>query len=245
MSKESRRYGYNPDVFEVGRKQAARMLYPHFYAATGNLMRFFEPYIVVSAGAWFGISEDLLHVYCASCCETLESAHDFVELAHSADDLNVFSGEDGICSDYEIWHLVDDEELWEEWESRVADSRRSHRLVVAHLHDCVCTTQRQLVLADGFAMSSMPDIDCRVHDVDWSLMPPEGIVYEIQVFSRSNVVDIYRFPSESDYQLYRVCMSHVLGSCSFIANRYGYDCDGISWSEELAFHHPFSDFLEV
>lgn len=235
MSKESRRYGYNPDVFEVGRKQAARMLYPHFCAATGNLMRFFEPYIVVSADAWFGISEDLLHVYCASCCETLESAHDFVELAHSADDLNVFSGEDGICSDYEIWHLMDDDELWDEWESRVADSR---------LDGFTCEAQRQFVAAEGFTAAQFPFLKCSVHDVDWGRLPDSGTIYELTTFS-GVLIQIFRFSSLVNFEMFTDGMRCTLSTMPHYAMRYRYDVGGIVDYESVCATGSPLDFSEV
>lgn len=102
------------DVFEVGRQQL-RELVDH------DISFEFGDYVVVSMGAVFGrVSDELTLV-----------EHYFYKYwaCHHAENMQrisciIAAETDKACvCEYEVWHVVDDDQLWGSWEARVLDAK--------------------------------------------------------------------------------------------------------------------------
>lgn len=232
MAREKRNYArYNPEVFEVGRRQAMNLLHGDWGE---RVFRYGCDYLVVCALSWFG---DGAEVQEYDGCTSLSDAIEIVELNHEQDSQE-FDGLLDCGTDYEIWRLVDDSSLWDEWESRVAESRRSACChVEVDLSGCACEAERWFRVADGLAVAACPHMGYEVHNVDWKFMPWSGSVYELSVFY-SDVVQVFRFPSESGFYGFLSDMGHILCKHPHYGYAYEYDRKGVVSSDEVVTFSP-------
>lgn len=99
------------EVFEVGKRQLGELVDHDLSFSCGD-------YVVVSMGAVFGRVSDELNLIERYCSEywAFRSAEEMQRISCT---FAAAYGRACVC-DYEVWHVVDDTELWADWELRAA-----------------------------------------------------------------------------------------------------------------------------
>lgn len=112
------------EFFEVGRKQASELLECDY--APGS-------FVIVSAMGHFGCVTSELG-WCPPF-QDFDAIAEKVEVMYANDLWALLNGISHFAYDYEIWHVVDDGVLWDEWEKKVEQSKQDQSK-----HDvCNCT----------------------------------------------------------------------------------------------------------
>lgn len=115
---------WNVDIYEVGVQQVKEFAAQNFYP--GGLGGCFElldegVYLVVECCAHFGrVSTPCVHY----CFQNVQQATYYVLYQDSVQNDPKFMDDHDQVVGYEIWHVVDDAELWQVWEHDVAVSKR-------------------------------------------------------------------------------------------------------------------------
>lgn len=241
--------GYNPDCFDVGRKQAAELLF-------GSSVSFCFPsgheWLVVSGFCKFG--DDVLNIALDMSFRHLYSAADFVQDSWE-NELYEFDYFLAHCYgyDYEIWHLVDDGELWDEWELKVKTFRElaerkeeeTRKLYSGELgvnvsaflkHYATCqNVKRDMseIVRIGRLITSSLGGNYELHDLeDYDRLLSSGSIWELFVYDGCTF-HVWRFPSERDYLFFVERHEEMLRGFGSFVYRYLYGADGVFAYEDM------------
>lgn len=251
---EKRRDYAGCETFDVGRKQAVRLFHgdsaEYWYSPN-------HEYLIVGAACSFGDVSKIGEIY---VCETYEQAMSevsryLVDDAAALRNPHSFDGMMGIAWEYEIWHLVDDSELWDEWELKVRtfkdlarfsfyDTRYYNHKDVHYLREWVgvcraverdtriiTEVERRFIMAHRF--------DFEFEDMNYTFLHMSGTLYDL-TYRYKTTVTVRRFVDKVDYQGWMIRHMDLLDECPHFVFCFSYDHRGV-----YAYEDPVSDDGEV
>lgn len=252
---------YNPEVFEVGREQAIQLLHAGWQA---DIFRYRCEYLIVASLTYFG---DWNHPARPSDVreyaghDTLDAAIADVEKSHAIDMEELFSKSryDGYEFfapgwDYEVWHLVDDGELWDEWEFKVRmfkelaerkeeETRKLYSgelfkvnvpAFVSHLNACqnVKRDMSEIVRIGRLITGSLGG-GYELHDfVNYDRLHMLGSIWEMCVYDGCTF-HVWRFPSERVYLDFVERHEDMFAGFGSFVYRYLYNEEGVFGYEDM------------